>query len=114
MRLSPVFAVGGRACCWQDVLDVAVFQLGVDVDIVGVEDLGVVEGLEDGLLEDFGEEGVLVGRLVTDVLAGKHAIDALLHQRLRAHHQIDLALALVADDHGRQAAAVVAPRPLRR
>jgi hypothetical protein len=38
--------------------------LGVDVDIVRVEDLRVVEGLEDGLLENFWEEGVFIGRLV--------------------------------------------------
>lgn len=65
------------------MLDVAVFQLGVDVDIVGVEDLGVVEGLEDGLLEDFGEEGVLVGRLV--------AADEGLETLLLAQHPVEQA-----------------------
>lgn len=57
--------------------------MGVDVDIVGVEDLGVVEGLEDGLLEDFGEEGVLVGRLV--------AADEGLKTLLLAQHPVEQA-----------------------
>ena len=56
------------------MLDVAVLQLGVDVDIIRVQDLRVVEGLEDGLLEDLWEEGVFVGRLV----AANEGLQALL------------------------------------
>jgi len=43
------------------VLGVVVFQLGVDVDVVGMQDLRVVDGLQDGLLQGVREEGVLVG-----------------------------------------------------
>lgn len=46
------------------MVDVAVAQLGVDVDVVGVEDLRVVEWFQDGLLENVREERVFVGGLV--------------------------------------------------
>lgn len=45
-------------------MNVEVFNLVVDVDVVGVQNLGVVEGLEDGGLDGVREEGVFVGGFV--------------------------------------------------
>lgn len=47
-----------------DVVDVSVLYAGIDVDVVGVEEDGVVEGFEEGGREFGGEERVLVGSLV--------------------------------------------------
>jgi len=58
--------------------------LGIDIDVVGVQYLRVVEGLEDRRLEYVGEEGVLVGRLV----AADEGLKALLltqHPLEQAH-----------------------------
>lgn len=46
-------------------MNVKVLDLVVDVDIVLVQNLGVVERLQDGLLNRQREEGVLVGRLIS-------------------------------------------------
>ena len=50
-----------RAHCRKELLDVKLLDLVVHVDIVLVEDLGVVEWFENGLLEGVGEVGELVG-----------------------------------------------------
>lgn len=61
LSLAAVGASGLEAGFRQEGLDVMGFDLGVDVHVVGVEDGGVVERLQDGGFEGVGEEGVFVG-----------------------------------------------------
>lgn len=44
----------------EEGLDVVVFDLGIDVYVVGVEDGGVVERFQNGLFEGVGEEGIFI------------------------------------------------------
>lgn len=63
LALAAVGASSLQTGFREEGVDVVVFDLGVDVDGVGVEDGGVVEGLQDGRFEGVGEEGVFVGGL---------------------------------------------------
>jgi len=57
-----------------------------------VQDLGVVDGLQDGLLQGVWEERVLVGRLV----AAHEGLEALL----LAYHPVEKAVVAVGDLDG--------------
>ena len=70
------------------MIDVAVLQLGVDVDVIRPQYPRVLDGLEDGLLEDGGEERVLVRRLI--------ATDERLEAFLLAEHPVEEAAGAVA------------------
>jgi hypothetical protein len=74
------------------VLGVVVFKLVVDVDVVGMQDLRVVDGLQDGLLQGVREEGILVGRLV----AAHEGLEAFL----LADHPVEQAVVAVGDADG--------------
>jgi hypothetical protein len=63
-----------RAHSREELVHVEALNLLVDVDVVFVEDLRVVEGFEDGLLESVGEVGEFVGRLE----AADEGLEALL------------------------------------
>lgn len=63
LAFAAVGASGLQAGLRQEGADVVIFDLGVDVDRVGVEDGGVVERLEDGGFESVWEEGIFVGGL---------------------------------------------------
>jgi hypothetical protein len=89
LRLPPVAACLPEAGCGQNVVDIAVLQLLVDRDVVVVQDLGVDERLQDGLLQNMGKEGVLVGRLV--------AADERLQALLLAQHPVKQADAALVE-----------------
>lgn len=61
LGLATVFA--SRVCTdsWKKLFNVELLDLVVDIDIIGVQDLGVIERLQDWFLDSFGEEGVFVG-----------------------------------------------------
>jgi hypothetical protein len=54
-----------RAYGRQELLNVKVLDLGVYIHIVPVQDLGIVERLQDGLLNRLREERILVRRLIS-------------------------------------------------
>ena len=64
LRLAAIFAPELRAHSGEDILDVALFQGAIDVDVVVMQDLGVLDRGKDGLFQRVREEGVFIGRLV--------------------------------------------------
>lgn len=58
----------------KNVVDIDILQSLVDIDIVGMKDGRVIQGLEDGLKKGLGEEGVLVWGLI----AAHARVDLLL------------------------------------
>lgn len=62
-RLAPILTSEILAGYGQKMVDVVVFDFLVDIDVILVQDFGVVERLENGLLDDVWEERVLVWRL---------------------------------------------------
>lgn len=90
--LAALFAAIVDTSSGQDVLGVVVFELAVDVDVVGVQDLRVVDGLQNGLLQDVREEGILVGGLV----AAHKGLEAFLF----TDHPVEQAVFAVGDADG--------------
>lgn len=74
------------------MVDVAILDLVVDVDIIGVEDLWVVERWENWLLERIGEVWVFIWRL--------EASDAGLQTFLFAESPVEQAEVAVGDVQG--------------
>lgn len=64
LRFAAIFTSELRAHSGKDILNVALFQDAVDVDVVVMQDLGVLDRGEDGLFQRVGEERVFIGRLV--------------------------------------------------
>lgn len=92
LGLATVLTAKVGADGGEEGVDVEVLDLGVDVDRVRVEDLGVLEGLEDGPLHGVGEEGVFVGGLV--------AADQRLQLLLLVEVPVEEAEAAVGDVDG--------------
>lgn len=63
LRLTSVLTAKVGADGGQELFNVELLDLVIDIDVVLVEDLGVVEGPQDGLLDSIREEGVFVRRL---------------------------------------------------
>jgi hypothetical protein len=61
--LAALVSAKVYACSRETVVDVAVLYLVVDVDIIGVEDLWVVEWWKNWLLKRIGEVWVFIWRL---------------------------------------------------
>lgn len=80
---APIAVAEAGAHAGQEGLDVELLDLVVDVDVVGVEDPGVVDGGEDGPVEGLGEEGVLVGGLV----AADQGLELLLLEEVPVHER---------------------------
>lgn len=70
-------------------MDVACLDDLVDVNVVGVQDLRVVQGRENGCFQRFWEKGVLVG--------GLEAADARLQAFLFAEEVVEEADVFVGD-----------------
>lgn len=63
MCLAALVSTKVYACRRETVVDVAVLDLVVDVDIIGMEDLWVVEWWKNWLLERIREVWVFIWRL---------------------------------------------------
>lgn len=73
----PIVTADGR----ENLLDVAFLDGWIDSDIIRMQDLGVVDGCEYGLLECLWEERIFIGRLVTT----KHRVETLTLEEQPVH-----------------------------
>lgn len=69
LPLTAVLSAGMQTCLGEEALDVEFLDLVIDVDVIWVENLGIVQRLEDGCDKGIGEEGIFLGRLETSDLA---------------------------------------------